>query len=108
MTNSKGGLDAVYPALLAIMNNIAAYAEHLSVATCARVLQLFTSMSSPSFLLAKETNHTLLFSLLKFINTVIEHQYSSKCYRVIPPVSNLTWHRKPNARICGPKIETTV
>lgn len=79
MTTSKGGLDAVYPALLAILNNIAAYTEHLSTATCARIMQLFTSMSSPSFLLAQETNHTLLFSLLKFINTVLEHQYSSKC-----------------------------
>ncbi|WEW56071.1 hypothetical protein PRK78_001506 [Emydomyces testavorans] len=82
MTASKGKLDAVYPALLAIMNNIAAYAQHLSAAACSRVIQLFASMSSPSFLLAKETNHTLLFSLLKFINTVLEHQYSSNPYLV--------------------------
>ncbi|EER27733.1 hypothetical protein D8B26_006164 [Coccidioides posadasii str. Silveira] len=82
MTTSKGKLDAVYPALLAIMDNVAAYAEHLSATACSRVLQLFVSMSSPSFLLAKETNHALLSSLLKFINAVIEHQYSKNPYLV--------------------------
>jgi hypothetical protein len=78
MTSSKGKLDAVYPALLAIINNIGAYAEHLSATTCSKLLQLFVSMSSPSFLLANETNHTLLSSLLEFMNTVLEHHYNSK------------------------------
>jgi hypothetical protein len=40
-------------------------------------MQLFNSMSSPSFLLANETNHSLLRSLLEAINAIIEHQYSS-------------------------------
>ncbi|KAI1964000.1 hypothetical protein LOZ58_001861 [Ophidiomyces ophidiicola] len=82
MTTGKGKLDAVYPALLAILNNIAAYVEHLSAAACSKLLQLFTSMSSPSFLLANETNHTLLASLLKFINTIIEHQYNKNPYLI--------------------------
>lgn len=77
MTTSKGKLDAVYPALLAIINNIAAYAEHLSPTTCSKILQLFASMSAPSFLLANETNHNLLSSLLEFINAVLEHQFTS-------------------------------
>lgn len=79
MTTSKGKLDAVYPALLAIINNVAAYAQRLSPACASKILQLFVSMSSPSFLLANETNHLLLSSLLEFINTVLEHQFSSKC-----------------------------
>ena len=33
-------------------------------------------MSSPSFLLANETNHLLLQSLLEAINAIIEHQYT--------------------------------
>ncbi|EEP78992.1 conserved hypothetical protein [Uncinocarpus reesii 1704] len=86
MSTSKGKLDAVYPALLAIMNNIAAYTEHLSPAACSRVIQLFASMASPSFLLAQETNHVLLSSLLKFINTVLEHQYSN----IRTPVQSLS------------------
>jgi hypothetical protein len=35
-------------------------------------------MSSPSFLLANENNHTLLQSLLEVLNAVIEHQYERK------------------------------
>ena len=34
-------------------------------------------MSSPSFLLANETNYALLQSLLESINAIIEHQYTS-------------------------------
>ncbi|KAL2220201.1 proteins containing regions of low-complexity [Thermoascus aurantiacus ATCC 26904] len=82
MTTSKGKLDAVYPALLAIINNIAAYAEHLSPTTCSKILQLFASMSAPSFLLANETNHNLLSSLLEFINAVLEHQFTKNPYLV--------------------------
>jgi hypothetical protein len=76
-TGSKGKLEAIYPALLAIINNIAAYVQNLSMPTCSKLLQLFSSMSAPSFLLANETNHTLLQSLLEGINTIVEHQYST-------------------------------
>ena len=38
-------------------------------------------MSQPSFLLANETNHLLLFSLLDGVNAILEHQYegASNC-----------------------------
>ncbi|KAK2811500.1 hypothetical protein FQN50_002123 [Emmonsiellopsis sp. PD_5] len=75
MTTSKGKLDAVYPALLAVINNVGAYTEHLSATACSKIIQIFVSVSSPSFLLANETNHTLLHSLLEFLNAVLEHQY---------------------------------
>lgn len=35
-------------------------------------------MSSPSFLLANDNNHTLLHSLLEAINAMVEHQYQRK------------------------------
>ncbi|MCJ1482216.1 hypothetical protein MMC06_002379 [Schaereria dolodes] len=76
ITASKGKLDAIYPALLAIINNIAAYLENLGSLACTKLLQLFISVSSPSFLLASETNHSLLTSLLESMNAIIEHQYS--------------------------------
>ena len=41
-------------------------------------MQLFNSMSSPSFLLANDANHSLLRSLLDAINAIVEHQYSSE------------------------------
>jgi hypothetical protein len=78
LTTGKGRLDAVYPALLAILNNIAAYVQNLGRATSSKLLQLFASMSSPSFLLANENNHTLLQSLLEVLNAMIEHQYQRK------------------------------
>ncbi|KAK6347142.1 hypothetical protein TWF696_007221 [Orbilia brochopaga] len=77
ITSSKGKYGAIYPALLAIISNVAPYVQNLSSAASSKLVQLFTSMSSPSFLLANETNHTLLHSLLEAMNSIIEHQYSS-------------------------------
>lgn len=81
ITASKGKLDAIYPALLAIINNIAGYVEHVSAVASSKLLQLFASMSSPAFLLTNETNHLLLQSLLESMNAIIEHQYSGKFVR---------------------------
>ncbi|KAJ9617058.1 hypothetical protein H2200_000779 [Cladophialophora chaetospira] len=77
ITGSKGKLEAIYPALLAIINNMAAYVQHLSLAASSRLVQLLTSMSTPNFLLANETNHVLLQSLLESINSMIEYQYEA-------------------------------
>ncbi|KAI1486974.1 high-temperature-induced dauer-formation protein-domain-containing protein [Biscogniauxia mediterranea] len=75
ITRSQGKLSAVYPALLAVINNIAAYLEGISAVSCSKLMQLFNSMSSPSFLLANDSNHKLLSSLLESMNAIIEHQY---------------------------------
>ena len=83
ITTSQGKLTAIYPALLAVINNIGAYMEALGLVTCSKILQLFSSMSSPSFLLASDTNHSLLRSLLEAINSVIEHQYDSQWLLVL-------------------------
>lgn len=61
-----------------MINNISAYMEGLSAPTCLKIMRLFNSMSSPSFLLANETNHDLLRSLLESMNSIVEHQYKSK------------------------------
>ncbi|KAK0719601.1 high-temperature-induced dauer-formation protein-domain-containing protein [Lasiosphaeris hirsuta] len=75
ITKSQGKLTAIYPALVAVINNISAYLDGLSAATCIKIMQLFNSMSSPSFLMANETNHDLLQSLLEAMNAIIEHKY---------------------------------
>lgn len=77
VTTSQGKLDAIYPALLATINNVAAYLEDLSAQASTRLLHLYATMSAPSFLLANESNHTLLQSVLESINAVIEHQYAN-------------------------------
>lgn len=58
------------------MNNVAAYLEHLGTQSSLKLLHLFVLMSSPGFLLANETNHMLLQSLLEAMNAIIEHQYT--------------------------------
>lgn len=43
------------------------------------LLNVFVTMSQPSFLLANESNHVLLTSLLDTINAILEHQYEGMC-----------------------------
>jgi len=77
LTGGKGSHEAIYPALLAIINNIAPYLEGLGRSTSSKLVSLFASMSTPSFLLANETNHTLLQSLLEALNAILEHQFQN-------------------------------
>lgn len=76
ITTSQSKLTAIYPALLAVINNIAPYLENMSCSTSQKLMQLFSSMSSPSFLLANDSNHGLLHSLLESIGSIIENKYS--------------------------------
>ncbi|RYO86407.1 hypothetical protein DL766_007844 [Monosporascus sp. MC13-8B] len=75
ISTSQGKLSAIYPALLAVVNNVTAYLEGISGTSGAKLVQLFISMSSPSFLLANESNHDLLRSLLESMNAILEHRY---------------------------------
>ncbi|RYC65488.1 hypothetical protein CHU98_g701 [Xylaria longipes] len=77
ITTSQGKVAAIYPALLAVVNNVAPYLEGISSTTGSKLIQLFNSMSSPSFLLANDNNHVLLSSLLESMNAIIEHQYET-------------------------------
>jgi hypothetical protein len=88
ITTSQGRLTAIYPALLAVINNIAPYVEGLSVTGSAKLMQLFSSISSPSFLLANDTNHSLLHSLLDSISSVIEHKYRKNPELVLAILKN--------------------
>lgn len=45
------------------------------------LLNLFVSMSQPSFLLANESNHLLLQSLLDAMSAILEHQYEGTSTR---------------------------
>lgn len=45
------------------------------------LLNVFVALSQPSFLLANETNHVLLFSLLDAMNAILEHQFEGTCCR---------------------------
>ncbi|KAM3429368.1 hypothetical protein NHJ13734_008193 [Beauveria thailandica] len=88
ITTSQGGLTAIYPALLAIINNIAPYVENLGASGSSQLMHLFVLMSSPSFLLANETNHPLLRSILESISTIIEHKYKENPQLVAAIIKN--------------------
>lgn len=88
ITSSQGKLATIYPALLAVINNISPYLENLSASSSSRLLRLFSSMSSPSFLLANETNHSLLHSLLESINSIIENKYRANPRLILAIVRN--------------------
>lgn len=75
MTTTSGRLESIYPALLAIVNNIAPYVRDLQRATSSKLLDLFAQISSPRFLLEKESNHHMLQLLLQAMNAILEHQY---------------------------------
>jgi hypothetical protein len=82
MTTTQGRLESIYPALLAIVNNIAPYVRDLQRATSSKLLDLFGSLSSATFLLEKESNHLLLEQLLQAINAILEHQIESMLIRI--------------------------
>ncbi|PHH89252.1 hypothetical protein CDD83_6419 [Cordyceps sp. RAO-2017] len=88
ITTSQGSFAAVYPALLAVINNIAPHVEGLGAAGSSQLMHLFSSMSSPSFLLANESNHTLLHSLLESINCIIENKYRKNPELMLAIVKN--------------------
>lgn len=75
ITTSQGSVSSIYPALLAVINNIAPHIEGLGATGSSQLMHLFARMSSPSFLLANDSNHTLLKSLLESINAIVEHKY---------------------------------
>lgn len=88
ITTSQGSFAAVYPALLAVINNIAPYVEGLSAVSCSQLMHLFASMSSPSFLYANETNHSLLRSLLESINAMVQNKYQENPELILAIMKN--------------------
>ena len=84
MTTTQGRLESIYPALLAIVNNIAPYVRDLQRATSSKLLDLFAQISSPKFLLEREGNHHMLQMLLQAMNGILEHQYEgTSCHECV-------------------------
>ncbi|KAK2603471.1 hypothetical protein QQS21_004331 [Conoideocrella luteorostrata] len=88
ITSSQGSFTAIYPALLAVINNIAPTIEGLGASGSSQLMYLFSSMSSPSFLLANETNHQLLHSLLESISAIVDTNYRKNPELLVAIVKN--------------------
>lgn len=76
VATTSGSLNSLYPALIIALSNSAPYFKNLSVKSSARLLQLFTSFSSPTFLLSDEGHPRLLFFMLEALNGVVLHDLS--------------------------------
>ncbi|QIX01502.1 hypothetical protein AMS68_007019 [Peltaster fructicola] len=77
LTSTKGRLETIYPALLAVLSNIAPFVQGIERATSSKILDLFSTFAAPQFLLANESNHAMLEASLDIINTILEHQYAT-------------------------------
>ena len=73
VATTSGSLISLYPALIIALSNSAPYFKNLSVTSSARLLQLFTAFSNPSFLLSDEGHPRLLFFMLEAFNGVLLH-----------------------------------
>ncbi|KAJ3908417.1 high-temperature-induced dauer-formation protein-domain-containing protein [Lentinula edodes] len=76
VATTSGQLNSLYPALIIALSNCAPYFKNLSITSSARLVQLFTSFSSPLFLLSDEGHPRLLFFMLEMFNSVILHRLS--------------------------------
>lgn len=72
VATTSGSLNSLYPALIITLSNLAPYLKNLTVTASSRLIQLFTSFSSPLFLLSDEGHPRLLFFMLVSVdgNTV--------------------------------------
>ncbi|KAF2864569.1 hypothetical protein K470DRAFT_254202 [Piedraia hortae CBS 480.64] len=84
MTTTKGRLDSIYPTFLAIIYNVSPYVKDLQRATSSKILDLFIQLSNPKFLLEKETNYTLLVTLLQAISTTLAWQSECRSLATLP------------------------
>ncbi|KAL0139414.1 high-temperature-induced dauer-formation protein-domain-containing protein [Mucor lusitanicus] len=76
IASTQGKLSSLYPALILTISNISPYLTNIGVTTASKLLTLFHSMSSPSFLMADEYNFQLTSYLLETFNNIINYQYA--------------------------------
>ncbi|CAG8581716.1 6258_t:CDS:10 [Paraglomus occultum] len=91
ITTTHGSLSLIYPALIITISNVSPYLKNLSVLSSNKLVQLFSSFTTPSFLLAEEGNHLLAAYTLETFNNIIQYQFSDNPNLVYAMVRN---HRK--------------
>jgi High-temperature-induced dauer-formation protein len=67
---------SLYPTFLRTLANVSPHLKSLSTSSSSKLISLFNSITSSSFLLAKESNPVLLHILLETITNIIEHEGS--------------------------------
>ncbi|CAG8637960.1 14560_t:CDS:10, partial [Dentiscutata heterogama] len=88
IATTRGTLHPLYPAFVLTITNISPYLKNLSVTSSVKLVQLFSSFSSPGFLLADEGNHRLVGYMLEALNNIIQYQFSDNPHVVYAIVCN--------------------
>jgi hypothetical protein len=76
IASTKSTLSALYPPLIITLTNLSPFFKSLSILSSNRLLALFSSFSSPNFILADEGNPRLLYYLLESFNIIIQHGFN--------------------------------
>ncbi|KAI7897730.1 high-temperature-induced dauer-formation protein-domain-containing protein [Cokeromyces recurvatus] len=97
IATTHGQLSTLYPALLLTISNISSYLTNLNVTTANKLITLFHSMSSPSFLFTEENNYQLTMYLLEIFNNIINHQYAENSNLIYAIVLHHDYFEKLNA-----------
>lgn len=75
--NAKGGLEprfeSLYPALLAILKNIAVLAKHLQRATSTKLMDICAKFLAPGYMLRNDTNNRQLLELMEVLNAIVDN-----------------------------------
>ncbi|KAI8980299.1 high-temperature-induced dauer-formation protein-domain-containing protein [Pilobolus umbonatus] len=88
IASSKGTLSTLYPSMMITITNISCYLKNLSPVTSNKLLSLLSSVSSPGFLLADESNHNLVKYLLEALNNILQFQFSSNPHLIYAVIRN--------------------
>ncbi|KAF9384144.1 hypothetical protein CPC16_008543 [Podila verticillata] len=103
IATTKRALRSLYPALISTLANVSPHLKNISPLASSRLMQLTTSFASPSFLLAEESNHGLLGSLLDTVCSILYYQASDNPH-LIYALSEEQNGNKSSSRIEAPVL----
>ena len=68
-------LQPLYECMLTVLVNVSPYLKTLSMVSANKLVHLFESFSSPSFLYSSPTSHRLVFYLMEVFNNLVQYQF---------------------------------
>ncbi|KAK4623046.1 uncharacterized protein CLAFUR5_07371 [Fulvia fulva] len=71
----EGKFEAIYPALLTVLRNIAPYQRNLARATSTKMQDMFQRMCSAQWLVNKENTDVLIIEYLDAVNSILGNNY---------------------------------
>lgn len=75
--NAQGSLEtrfeSLYPALLAILKNLAPHQRNLQRATSTKLMDICGKFLAPRYLLQNDTNNRMLLELTDILNAIIDN-----------------------------------